>query len=746
MASPTTAEGRLVRWQRKLLDLTTRNRLLNIKPGASAVRLICPDPARLEDELAEGRSFRIVGEPEFAGVAGRDTGLHAERTGVMLEETYARAALDRGELLSPGEPEKLDAQLIDLYRKAQLDMAEGGANTLFLAVGFLLWRKSQTDTRQYRAPLILLPVKLERRSVRSGITLSIHEDEPRFNLTLLQMLRQDFELDIPDLAGPLPADASGIDVSRVWTLVRRAVRDMEGFEVVTDVLLGTFSFAKYLMWKDLVDRTEALKGHPVVRHLLESPREPYPSAGHPPRPENLDAEVTPADLFTPLPADSSQLAAVVGSARGCDFVLDGPPGTGKSQTIANMIAHNLALGRRVLFVAEKRAALDVVHRRLVANGLGPFCLELHSNKASKQEVLNQLDKAWRASEASPAAEWERRAADLKRARDRLNELVAALHRRHPNGLTIHGAIGRILRDRAAGGAVRLDWPAGTVHDEAGLSAMGEAARRLDVLRPADLAEPALSAVGRTEWSSAWQAELIAQAATLRAAAERLAAEQTRLAEALGLEPGRDRRGLATTGELCRALTKAAGQDLGFAFTPSAGQAIEQLRAALALIQDYRREAAALTVPLGVERVRALPLDALAAEWAAAKAAVWPLSSFRKKVVLRQFDPSGNADPDADLPRLRVLQGLLARLEALAPLASGSAELGRGRDGHGAPRHAARDGGGPSCGDRPGRRHAGPAAHPPRQREAAGDGGERPARSRWRGRPCSPCFPGGAERL
>jgi hypothetical protein len=461
--SPTTAEGRLDRWQRKLLDLTTRNRLLNVKPGAAAIRLLCPDPARLEDRLADGDSFRIVGVPKLEGVAGRDSALHQQRTGEELDEVYARDALDRGEILSPLPDDKLDAQLVELYRKARLDLAEGGANTLFLAVGFLSWRKSATDAKAYRAPLILLPVKLERRSVRSGVRLSHHEDEPRFNPTLLQMLKQDFELDIPELTGPLPSDDSGVDVPRVWNLVRRAVRDMIGFEVVEEVVLGSFSFAKYLMWKDLSDRSEALKRDPVVRHLLETPREPYENQTGMPHPDVLDEEISPSELFTPLPADSSQLAAVVGSARGCDFVLDGPPGTGKSQTIANMIAHNLALGRKVLFVAEKRAALDVVYRRLVAHGLGPFCLELHSNKASKQDVLSQLDSAWSTSEAAPGETWERRAAELKKSRDRLNKLVAVLHRRRANGMTLHAAIGLVVRDGAAN-AIRLGWPAGMNHD------------------------------------------------------------------------------------------------------------------------------------------------------------------------------------------------------------------------------------------------------------------------------------------
>lgn len=674
-ALPTTAEGRLERWQRKLLDLTTRNRLLHVKPGATTIRLLCPDPARLEDELADGKTFRIVGEPDLAGAAGRDAALHTERTGVVLDQAYAGAALDRGELLSPGDPAKLDAQLIELYRKARLDLAEGGANTLFLAVGFLLWKKSDTDASQYRAPLILLPVRLDRRSVRSGVKLAIHEDEPRFNLTLLQMLRQDFELEIPELAGPLPQDAAGIDVPRVWTIVRRAVRDMAGFEVVPDVMLGTFSFAKYLMWKDLVDRTDALRANPVVRHLLDSPREPYPCDLQPPRPDALDGEVTPADLFTPLPADSSQLAAVVGSARGCDFVLDGPPGTGKSQTIANMIAHNLALGRKVLFVAEKRAALEVVHRRLVAHGLGPFCLELHSNKASKQDVLRQLDAAWTTSEASPHVEWERRAAELKTSRDGLNRLVAALHRRHPNGLTLYATIGRVVRadvhTGARGGALRLDWPPETHHDEAALEALREAARRLDLLRPADPKQPALVTVGRTEWSNAWVAELLAAAGMLGETAQAAQTQRHALTGLLGIDLGSDRHGFAATASLAHALTGAAGLDLGFAFALDAARTIEHARAALPLVAEYRAEAATLATPLAADTIATLPLDTLDADWNAAKGAMWPLSIFRKKAVTRQLDPRGTADLDEELPRLRRLQDVLARLAPLAAAAVGA---------------------------------------------------------------------------
>jgi len=668
-APPTTAEGRLERWQRKLLDLTTRNRLLNVKMGSTAIRLLCPDPAGLEDRLADGASFRIVAAPQMEGAAGRDVALHLQRTGEMLDQAYARDALDRGEILSLAPPEKLDALLIDLYRKTRLDMAEGGANTLFLAVGFLVWRKSETDARTYRAPLILLPVKLERRSVRSGVKLSIHEEEPRFNLTLLQMLRQDFDLEIPELAGALPVDEAGIDVPRIWNLVRRAVRDTPGFEVVEDVVLGAFSFAKYLMWKDMVDRTDTLKRNPVVRHLLETPREPYDGCEEPPHPRELDATVSPEDLFTPLAADSSQLSAVVGSARGCDFVLDGPPGTGKSQTIANMIAHNLALGRKVLFVAEKRAALDVVHRRLVAHGLGPFCLELHSNKASKLDVLRQLDTAWTTAEESPADVWQRRAIELKASRDHLNSLVEALHRRRANGLTLFAAIGRVVRDGTEQ-PVRLTWPTGREHDAAQLEQLRETARRLDLNRPMAVAADlgTFKHVGRTEWSNAWQAELLVHAAALAQSASMLAERRERLLGLLGVETDGDLRGLSALSTLAGALLQANGIDLSFAFGVEAAQTLDQSGRAAPIIRAYREEAAALSVAQDPAAVQALPLAELDAAWAAAEKAFWPFSTFRKKAVAKGLDPAGAADPEADLPRLHRMQGLLAQLAAL-PLAS-----------------------------------------------------------------------------
>ena len=331
----STPAGRIRQWQRKLLNLTTSNRLLHLPDSAKAVRLLCPHPDALEDLLAGGKKVRVVPLPDL-DVGGRDEKLYEQRTQTNLRAEVAEAAMMRGEALSLLPKDKLDVALVELYRKARTDLEEGGANTLYLALGFLKWKKSPSEEKIYRAPLILMPVRLERKSALSGVTMIAHEDEPRFNLTLLELLRQDFELTIPGLDGELPKDRSGIDVTGIWRAVRTAVRDMDGFEVVPDVALGTFSFAKYLMWKDLVDRADRLKESALVRHLIERDGSVVFDKGSFPRIEELDATVEPAALFTPLPADSSQLVAVVASAQQRDFVLDGPPGTGKSPTIADV--------------------------------------------------------------------------------------------------------------------------------------------------------------------------------------------------------------------------------------------------------------------------------------------------------------------------------------------------------------------------------------------------------------------------
>jgi very-short-patch-repair endonuclease len=663
--------GKLTLWQRKLLDLTTRNRLLHLPDSAKGVRLLCPDPAALEDLLSGGGRIRVLPVPDLK-TSGRDEALYEQQNNESLVNEVARQALARGEVLASLEKAKLEATLIDLFRKARSDLEEGGANTLFLAIGFLKWKKSADDPKTYSAPLILLPVKLERKSALSGVTLGLLDEEPRFNLTLLELLRHDFELAIPGLEGDLPGDDSGIDVAGIWNTVRRAVRDVPGFEVSTELVLGTFSFAKYLMWKDLNANAALLLQSPLVRHLLEPGEadEGFSGLGDFPRPERLDATVTPAQLFAPLPADSSQLAAVVASANTRSFVMDGPPGTGKSQTIANMIAHNLALGRRVLFVAEKRAALDVVYRRLAEKGLGEFCLELHSSKASKVEVLKQLERAWDVSDALTAEEWEREAARLQTLRSRLNQLVEVLHRRSDNGLTLHQSIGRVIRDHGPQ-TPRLTWPASTQHNAAEYSQLLDLARRLGLNGAAARELSGMFGVlAQTQWSNAWQAQIADVARQLPPALDALNTASEKL---LGLThlplPVADAPQVRQLGELVALIVESYGQNLSFAFAPDALKRIESARRACQLIESYRELEESLSLDYADEACRRVPVEQLRSEWREAEGKFWFLGTLAKKKVAKTLASLGGAaglpDALADLGIFERLQAQLLELDSLA---------------------------------------------------------------------------------
>jgi hypothetical protein len=238
---------------------------------------------------------------------------------------------------------------------------------------------------------MLVPVVLERPSIRSGFSLRTHDDDSRINATLLEMLKQEFGIRFPTHEGDRPpADDSGLDVQLILDTFRAKLRDVPGWEVTDEVTLTNLSFTKYLMWKDLVDRADVLRESELARRLMDGPDAGgggthLPSGDGTDPPTDLD-EVA-ADLVCPLEADSSQLQAVAAARARKSFVLIGPPGTGKSQTIANIIADTLAQGRTVLFVAQKRAAHEVVQRRLRHIGLGDFCLDLFSAKTSKALVL-----------------------------------------------------------------------------------------------------------------------------------------------------------------------------------------------------------------------------------------------------------------------------------------------------------------------------------------------------------------------
>lgn len=677
--APQTPAERLDRWKRSLLDLSKRNRLLNLKPSATAIPIFCPDPALLEDKIAEGKRISLITPPERKNAAGEpDTALYHLRTGEDFAVKFATAALERNEIVANVEPKVLEKGAVELYRKAKADFEEGGSNTLFLALGMLRWSALGDTKRSYRAPLVLLPVKLERRSAASKPFLTSHDDDPVFNLTLLQMLRQDFQIDMLELSGELPVDHHGVNIRLIWDMVRARVREVPGCEVVEEVVLSTFSFAKYLMWKDLSDRTETLKASPFVRHVIDTPRAPYEGGASFVDPRNIDRTIDPSAILAPLNADSSQIVAIHASGRGGDFVLEGPPGTGKSETIGNIIAHNLGLGNRVLFVSEKMAALDVVFRRLDACGLGDFCLELHSAKANKRAVLDQLGTAWANRRAHSVEEWQKKAAYLREIRDQLNGLVEALHASGPGGLSPRDAIGRSLLYGDIH-RLRLDWERDALgHGQAAtpeaLSRLVDLAKRLGQqfgqLQPDDLA--AFKDITHTEWSYAWLADIVAAARDLGTAIEDLVRRRRAFTEHLvlidaGSNPGES----AAIADIAALVPDCAALNLRFALEPDGRDAMDALDELLQQLEDYRASRKVLSANYPDECIASAPLLTWLAERDLAETRIWPMNILARRRLRKaiwaglDMDAGRALTPERDLETLIRLAERRSGIDALA---------------------------------------------------------------------------------
>lgn len=440
-----TPDTRIDMWQRKLLDLTKRNNLLNLRERHVQIKLFCPAINQLEDCLSNGVRFKFI-SAELSPLNTPERAIKHFRlnTHDPRHSQYALDQMDHRILMVNQSHDRLQKNALNLLRRAKNDLEEGGSNTLFLALGMLKWREHPSDEIAFKAPLILLPVELSRKSAKSPIYLKHLSDEaPIFNLTLIEFLKANYSVDLQHFKDLLPEDSSGIDVNAILDTVREHIKDYTGFEVVEDCVLGCFSFAKYLMWKDLKDRLSDLKENRLVKHLVDHPKEAYQQTSEFVNRSDVDQIIDPANLYVPLNCDSSQLVAVEASGKAQDFVLEGPPGTGKSETIANMICHNLALGRTVLFVAEKMAALNVVYRRMEKIGLDHLCLELHSNKANKKSVLEQLKQAWHQPREPESTQWEDQVSALVEQRHSLNTLVAALHKKTHAGLSVREAIARV---------------------------------------------------------------------------------------------------------------------------------------------------------------------------------------------------------------------------------------------------------------------------------------------------------------
>ncbi|TKJ28361.1 DUF4011 domain-containing protein [Blastococcus sp. CCUG 61487] len=424
------APARVQQWKNALLDLSLRNRLINFT-DRTGLTLHVPDASLpvLERFVHDGTPITLLPGDQLAAVQ-TERGLTSAAD--LPEAQLADLLVDRREVHADVTTGGYLPRLRNLAYRAKTVLEETGANNLYLALGSLVW---ELDGRPLRSPLVLVPVTLTPLSRAGSYRLALDESGSSTpNYCLLEKLRQLHGLVVPTLTET--ADGS-IDVEAALEAMRVAlVGHGLPFRIEATADLAILQFAKYRLWKDLDEHWADFAENPLVSHLVHQPTEPFtdpvPGTG-----EFVDLDDLAATL--PAAADASQLRAIAEADAGRTFVLEGPPGTGKSQTITNLLTRAVAEGKRVLFVAEKRAALDVVSRRLDAVGMGMFALDLHDKGSRASMVRAQirlaLEHAVAVDEQGLAADSE----NLRSARRLLARYAERLHSENAAGLSLYSA-------------------------------------------------------------------------------------------------------------------------------------------------------------------------------------------------------------------------------------------------------------------------------------------------------------------
>lgn len=386
--------------RQKLLDTTRRNRLLNYRESARDVAIIDEMADLVFDDLVfNGKSFYFDylddddnSEEDLFDNSDPDRALPATTT----NQSNLDARYKDNRLQTPFSEKELDRRLRRLYQEHRTMIEETGANSLFIAMGFLKWSDSENEAKSVRSPLMLVPVRLTREGSagQARYTLAFDDSALDTNYSLVEKLKKNFDITLPQIDEEEKPET-------YWQRIIEAIpqRHRDSWHVVHEMALGLFRFNKQVMWHDLnPDRWPnhaPLVDKNVVKKILLGPQEGDQEPGqiydeYPQDGENVDPSAASISLIRD--ADSSQFSSLIDALScGGGLVIEGPPGTGKSQTITNLIATALGQGLSVLFVAEKMAALEVVHKRLTESGLAPFCLQLHGLKTSKKELLESVD-------------------------------------------------------------------------------------------------------------------------------------------------------------------------------------------------------------------------------------------------------------------------------------------------------------------------------------------------------------------
>jgi len=407
-------------WKSRLIDLSKRNSLLYFKRTRSNLNVSNPDPETVFQRLViKRKQLEFWMPPEEAASQGQ----MAET--IIPEKPKTPAA---NQLVCNGIARKdLENTLKNLNRRSLSDYRERGVRILHAAFGMLVWKEIDTQ-EEIRSPLIIVPIELERETVRQPFSIAVPpvEEEAILNPALQVKLRTDYKLELP----PIPEDWENHNFTDYLSSVSKVAEGL-GWRVETTLEIGLFSFHKLVIYNDLDQNAPTIIQHPLVRAIAGVKDFPLIKSQLPAE-EDVDKIENPQTTYQVLDADSSQRVAIHYALQEQSFVMQGPPGTGKSQTIANIMSESIARGKSVLFVSDKMAALEVVYKRLNEVGLAHFCLELHSSKANKQEVVAELkrclDEQLVPRKLPSVSEFER----MKELRNNLNDYVTVLHQKQIN--------------------------------------------------------------------------------------------------------------------------------------------------------------------------------------------------------------------------------------------------------------------------------------------------------------------------
>lgn len=415
---------KLNKWAELLLDTGKRNNLIHFKDAkTSTVEILAPDFVTLFNRAEHSAVFEVYDpkledeEEEFYAVEEIGEPPREKRISKIEYENAYGKKLKKQQILIYNVENKPLTALKNISKKARTALEETGVNIAYIAFGFIHWTESENSQCVMRAPILLAPITIENESSIEPYYVKVTDGEIIVNPTFAFKLQNDYGIKLPDFD-----EDEGIE--KYFLKVHDLVSKLQ-WKVSSECKIGIFSFLKINMYKDLKDNAQKIAAHNNVRALLGGAINANKNRNE--RVQGIDL----LDLHNVVDADSSQAEAIKTALMGQSFVLQGPPGTGKSQTITNIISECLLDGKKVLFVSEKLAALNVVYEKLRNAGLEEFCLELHSHKASKKQVIEELCHTLKLQKSgvSPQAEKELKA--KKEAQEKLDAYADELHKLRP---------------------------------------------------------------------------------------------------------------------------------------------------------------------------------------------------------------------------------------------------------------------------------------------------------------------------